>query len=479
MEYILTIDQGTTSTRSIIYDTGGNIAGMSRCKINQVYPENGWVEQLPDKLWESVIKSMKDAISIADIDVKSIISIGITNQRESTILWNKRTGKPVCNIISWQDRRENDLNKFREYFDIIKDKTGLIPDAYFSLPKILWILNRIKNTENTGDLLAGTVDSWILWKLTGGKIHATDYTNASRTMLFNIHTLNWDYDLLNLFKIPENILPDVYPSGYAFGYTNIKFTGKSIPVNAIMGDQNASMLGQNVNTGDIKNTYGTGAFIMANTGNEIKKSDKLISTLGYSISRNNVYYALEGSIMNSGSVFEWLNNVIKIKNIENFNIYDYKNDVFFVPAFSGLGSPYWDDHARGLIIGITRETGPEDIFASGIRSIGFQTADVINEIKKTLKVNEIKTDGGGSKNDHLMQFQADISGIRILRSGNIENTSAGIYYLSGIKSDLWDFQDIKNFWKYDRIFYPSIDENTRNNLYNRWGEAVKRSTKWL
>ncbi len=478
MEYILTIDQGTTSTKSTIYDTYRNIISISRCRINQLYPENGWVEQLPEEIWGSVIKSIKNSMRIAKIDFKSIRSIGITNQRESILLWDKNTGKPVYSIISWQDRRKNDLNKFKEYFDIIKNKTGLPPNAYFSLPKILWILKKIKN-KNIDNLFAGTIDSWIIWKLTGGKIHATDYTNASRTMLFNIHTLNWDSDLIDIFKVPENILPDVYPSGHGFGYTNIKFMGKPVEINAVMGDQNSSMLGQNINAGDIKNTYGTGSFIMANTGKEIKKSCRLISTVGYSVSKNDVYYALEGSIMNSGSVFEWLNSAIKIKNTENFNIYNYKNDVYFVPAFSGLGSPYWDDSARGLIIGITRETKPEDIFSAGIMSIAFQTADVINEIKKIFNVNKMKVDGAGSKNDYLMKFQSDILNIKIFRSENTENTSSGIYYLSGIKSDLWNINDIKNFWKYDYTFYPSIDENARNKLYKRWNKAVKRSMKWL
>ncbi|MEM0132649.1 glycerol kinase GlpK [Acidiplasma sp.] len=478
-KYFISIDEGTTSTRSVIFNDDGKIVGIESERINLYYPGNGLVEFNPLEIYNAVLRTLKKSMENAGIDSSQICSIGITNQRESIIIWNKRTGIPVYNGISWQDKRKMDIPDFNNYKKLIRRRTGLVANPYFSAMKIKWVLNNVKDelgTVKNGDLLAGTMDSWILWKLTNGAVHATDHTNASRTMLFNISKLSWDDDLLEIFKIPRDILPEVHSSTHNFGYA--KINGNSIPVMAMAGDQSASMVGQNaLSNGNVKNTYGTGSFIMANTGKRILNAHGLISTVAYSLNDGCAYYALEGSIFNSGSAFEWALKALNGKNT-GYNL-DNKNDVYFVPAFSGLGSPYWNDGARGMFIGITRNTGNKELISAVIKSIAFQVEDVIRIIRKKLGIIDLRCDGGSSRNDELMRFQARLSGINVLRSENPENTAAGIFYLNAVSSGIMKIDDIKHLWKFDRIFKPDLNPDSYINDYLIWRRAVRRSLNWI
>ncbi len=492
--YIASIDIGTTGTRCIIFDINGRLVSKSYIRNNLIYPHPGWVEQDPLEIIENVKFVIKDAIKKAKVEKGYIKAIGITNQRESVIAWNKKTGIPFYNIISWQDTRTKEICNYligEDYRKLIKNRTGLSINTYFSAPKIKWLLNNIEKFNESvkkNEAYVGTLDSWILWNLTGG-IFATDYTNASRTMLMDLKNLKWDYDLLNLFDINDNILPEIYPSsnkGY-FGFSTEDSPFKeNIPITGIIGDQQASLLGQACyDEGMVKNTYGTGSFILLNTGKEIKYSKHgLITTVAFGDGKN-VLYALEGSIAYTGSVIDWLKNNLRIlKNVnecEKIALSAGSSDgVYFVPSFSGLYAPYWDMNARGLIIGLTSFTKKDNIIHAALESIGFQTRDVLEAMQKDLnkKITELRVDGGASKNNYLMQIQSNILGIKVIRSRISDTTSLGAAFSAGLAIDFFS-SDLGKYYSIDEIFQPKNSESDREKSYKLWKNAVKRSKKWL
>ncbi len=486
-EYFLSLDEGTSSTKAIVWDKNGNPCGIGQNTFSQIFPEPGLVEHDPEDIWKFQRKSMDDAISSANIDYGSLISIGIANQRETTILWDKNTGIPLYNAIVWQDRRtKNITDKLIDQKKMIKEKTGLICDPYFSASKIRWIIdNRLRN-HKIEDIKFGTVDSWLLWKLTSGKVHATDYTNASRTMLFNIKKLDWDDELLELFHIPRSILPDVYPSSHIYGYTDSSITKNEIPISSVSGDQNASFFGQMAfSYGQAKNTYGTGSFLMANTGNKIKNIENLITTIGYGLDKSKIIYAIEGSVFIAGEVIQWLKNGLNFpdsnQEIEELARNVHSNSgLYFVPAFTGLGAPYWEPTARGVIIGITRGTTQSHIARSALESIAYQSNDIIEAIRSQagMQIKDLRVDGGASANDFLMQFQSNISNVNVRRSLIKETTSLGTCYLSGITMGEWTQNEIEKMWNEERIFRPQLSEDKRLKLYESWKKAVERSMHW-
>jgi len=494
-KYILSIDAGTTSSRAIIFDRQSNIVGVSQKEFPQIYPKPGWVEHDPLEIWNTQLFVVREVVKKCGIKAEEIDSIGITNQRETTILWNKTTGKPVYNAIVWQCRRTADYCrkiKDKGLSDYIRQATGLVVDAYFSATKIAWILDNVSGVREmaeNGELCFGTVDSWILYNLTGGKVHATDVSNASRTMLFNINDLKWDEKLLDEFNIPRSILPEVKDSSDNYG-TILKniLECDGISVNGIAGDQQASLFGQTCFTkGEAKNTYGTGCFLMMNTGSEVVRSEKgLLSTIGWKIGENTVY-ALEGSIFIGGAVVQWLRDELKMLDSASDSEYfatkvSDNGGVYIVPAFVGLGTPYWDSYARGTITGLTRGTGKSHIIRAALESICYQTKDVFeviyNECNLTLK--ELKVDGGACSNNFLMQFQSDMLSVPVYRPVIIETTALGAAYFAGLHSGMWkNLDEIKQSWKPEKIFQPKMDETEKSNLYKNWKKAVKRSMSWV
>lgn len=494
-KYILAIDQGTTSSRAIIFNQAGETVCMVNQEFPQLYPEPGWVEHDPVDIIESQISVAKKAIEMASINPDQIAAIGVTNQRETTIVWDKNTSKPVYNAIVWQCRRTASMcDQFKKlgYEDTIRKKTGLVLDAYFSATKLKWILDNVEGARQKaerGELLFGTVDSWLIWNLTGGKIHATDYSNASRTMLFNIHSLNWDEELLELFNIPEQMLPDVLPSSTVYGYTHKEIFGVEIPICGNAGDQQAALFGQICcEPGMVKNTYGTGCFILMNTGNKIVDSKHgLLTTIGWVLNDKSMCYALEGSVFSAGATVQWLRDGLKIVEKASDTEYLAKSvkdsaGVYFVPAFVGLGAPYWDMYARGTIIGITRGCTREHIVRAALESIAYQTRDVVEVMSEEsgIKLHCLRVDGGASANDFLMQFQADILGVPVERPTVSETTALGAAYLAGLAVGYWkDHSEIKKQWKLDRRFEPQMDPETREELYKKWKNAVTRSLGWV
>ncbi len=489
-KYILSLDQGTTSSRAVLFDQDGIICGISQKETKQIYPKHGWVEQDPIEIYQSQLQTLQDVIKENDIKLSSIVAIGITNQRETTVVWNKKTGKPVYNAIIWQDKRtsnycKNLKNKGLE--ETVKEKTGLVIDSYFSATKIKWILDNVPNAKKqaeNGELLFGTIDTWLLWNLTQGKVHATDYSNASRTLLFNIKTLQWDDDLLKIFDIPKSLLPQVKDSSYHFGDFN--FQGKNIPITGIAGDQQAALFGQACfKKGDTKSTYGTGCFLLMNSGEKPQFSNNgLLTTIAWGIN-NKIYYALEGSVFNAGSAIQWLRDGLEIiKSAKETEIIanKIKDDysVFVVPAFSGLGAPYWDMDARGAIFGLTLDTGKNHIIKATLEAIAYQCKDLIlamqEDSKKTL--NFLKVDGGASANNYLMQFQADILNVKIERTKVLESTAQGAAFLAGIGIGLWKIEDILRNRDIEKEFIPAMEEQKRIKLYKNWKKAVKRSMDW-
>ncbi|MGC8662778.1 MAG: glycerol kinase GlpK [Thermoplasmata archaeon] len=492
--YIVSIDVGTTGTRCIIFNENAKIVSKSYKKNKLIYPHPGWVEQDPFEIIENVNYVVKEAIKIAKAEMGDIISIGVTNQRESIVSWNKITGMPYYNIISWQDTRTNNICSNlieNDYEKLIKGKSGLSINTYFSAPKIEWLnenIEKFRTGIEKSEAYVGTIDSWVVWNLTG-KIFATDYTNASRTMLMNLKKLNWDADLLDIFKIPENILPEIFPSsnrGY-FGFTKKDGPFKeNIPISGIIGDQQASLLGQACyEEGMVKNTYGTGSFILMNTGKEIKYSKHgLITTLAFGDGKN-VSYALEGSIAYTGFVIEWLKDNLglldKVEESERLSSLAGSSDgVYFVPSFSGLYAPYWDMEARGLIIGLTSFTKKEHIIHAALESIGYQTRDVLDAMQKDIgkTITELRVDGGASENNYLLQLQSDILGIDVIRSGIFETTALGAAFSAGIAIDYFK-KDLWNYYSIDEIFRPKISKQEREKAYSFWKKAVNRSKKWL
>lgn len=492
-EYIMALDQGTTSSRAILFNKHGDIIATAQKEFKQYYPKPGWVEHDPMEIWGTQSGVIREVMDRAAVRPEQIASIGITNQRETTVIWEKESGKPIYNAIVWQCRRTasicNEL-KDRGLGEYIRENTGLIVDAYFSATKIKWILDNVEGARkkaNEGKLLFGTMDTWLIWNLTKGKVHATDYSNASRTMVYNIHSLEWDEFLLNELDIPRSLLPEVRPSSYLYGYTDANDFRGRIPITGVAGDQQAALFGQVCfYEGMAKNTYGTGCFMLMNTGEKAIKSNKgLLTTIAWGID-DKVYYALEGSIFVAGAVVQWLRDEMKI--IRSADETEYlaskvpdTNGVYLVPAFVGIGAPYWDMYARGTIVGITRGTKVEHIVRASLESIAYETRDVLEAMEEDsgISLKALKVDGGAVVNNFLMQFQADILNVVVERPVTRETTALGVAYLSGLKVGYWNgLEDIVDNWKVDRVFIPEMDKDQRESLYRNWKRAVERSLSW-
>ena len=493
-KYIMALDQGTTSSRAILFDKEGNIVATSQKEFTQFYPKVGWVEHNPMEIWGSQSGVMREVLETNSIRPEEVCAIGITNQRETTIVWEKSTGKPVNNAIVWQCRRTSEICdelKEKGYEKLIKDKTGLILDAYFSATKIKWILDNVEGAREkaeNGELLFGTVDTWLIWNLTRGKVHVTDYTNAARTMLYNIKELKWDDEILEIFDIPKSMLPDVKPSSYVYGHTDEgMLSGAQIPIAGCAGDQQAALFGQTCfEEGSAKNTYGTGCFMLMNTGENIVESKHgLLTTIAWGVD-GKVEYALEGSIFIGGASIQWLRDELRVlydaKQSEFYaNSVKDTNGVYVVPAFAGLGAPYWDMYARGAIMGLTRGANRAHLVRATLESIAYQVKDVLNAMQEDsgLKLKDLRVDGGASSNNFLMQFQSDILDVNIDRPKVVETTALGAAYLAGLAVEFYNNKDeIKKSWIIDREFIPNMSDDKRNLLYKGWKKAVSRSLLW-
>lgn len=489
-KYILALDQGTSSSRAIVFDHEGRICATAQKEFPQHFPKPGWVEHDPKDIWSSEASVIAEAITSMGINGLNIAGIGITNQRETTIVWDAETGEPVYNAIVWQDRRTSeycDSLKEQNLTGFIREKTGLIIDAYFSATKIRWILENVPGARaraEAGKLRFGTVDTWLLWNLTRGECHMTDVSNASRTMLFNIHTLNWDEDLMKLFGIPMSMLPEVHSSSEIYGYTKTTIFAHKVPVAGIAGDQQAALFGQMCTTpGSVKNTYGTGCFLLMNSGTKpIKSSHNLLTTIAWKIG-DTVNYALEGSIFVGGSVVQWLRDGLGIikssSEIESLAMTVPDNGgVYFVPALTGLGAPYWDQYAKGTICGLTRGTTAAHIARAALEGIAFETMDIVNAMEHDagIKLAELKVDGGASRNNLMMQFQADILGTKVIRPKVTETTAMGACYLAGLATGYWDsLDDIKRQWNADKVFEPLAPAEKVLKLKEGWANAIGRT----
>ena len=489
-KYILALDQGTTSSRAIVFDHDGKICSVAQKEFTQYFPKPGWVEHNPNEIWSSQASVIAESISAIDINGLDIAGIGITNQRETTIVWDVDTEEPIYNAIVWQDRRTADFCdklKAEGLIDTIREKTGLIIDAYFSGTKIKWILDNVpgaRQRAEQGKLRFGNVDSWLVWRLTRGEVHVTDVTNASRTMLFNINTLKWDADLLKLLDIPVSMLPEVKTSSEVYGHTKTTIFAHEVPISGIAGDQQAALFGQMcIEPGAIKNTYGTGCFVMLNTGEKpVKSENNLLTTIAWKIG-DKINYALEGSIYVGGSVVQWLRDglccIKSSSEIEELaaSVPD-SGGVFFVPALTGLAAPYWDQHARGTIIGITRGTTTAHIARAALDGIAFQTYDIARAMAKDMgaPLTELKVDGGASRNNLLMQYQANLLGIKVVRPKITETTALGAAYLAGLAVGFWkDLDEIKQQWQVERTFDPVPDNEEIAATKQGWADAVRRT----
>ncbi|SHI15807.1 glycerol kinase [Sporobacter termitidis DSM 10068] len=489
--YILALDQGTTSSRAIIFDKRQSIIAMAQRELQQIFPQEGWVEQDPMEIYASQYAVMMEAVTKSGIDIREIAAIGITNQRETAVVWDRTTGRPVYNAIVWQCRRTSDLVAalVRDgHGDYIREATGLVPDAYFSGPKIKWILD---NVEGAGDkaarseLLFGTVDTWLIWKLTNGQVHATDYTNASRTMLYNIHTLSWDDRLLELQGIPRDMLPEVHPSSHIYGYVPLQ--GVIVPIAGVAGDQQAALFGQTCfYEGEAKNTYGTGCFLLMNTGDTpVVSRNGLITTIAAGASEK-IAYALEGSVFTGGAVVQWLRDEMRFfSDSADAEFLACKvrdtGGVYLVPAFTGLGAPYWDMYARGIVVGLTRGTKREHIIRAALESIAYQSYDLVAAMERDTgtPLNALSVDGGASQNSFLMQFQADLLGRDVLRPRVYETTALGAAYLAGLAVGMWrGLDEIKRLWSMEHRFEPNMDEARRTGLLDGWRRAVGHCLGW-
>ncbi len=492
MKYILALDQGTTSSRAIIFDHSSKIVSVAQKEYEQIFPKSGWVEHNPKEIWESQIGTAIEALQKADLRAEDIAAIGITNQRETTLIWDRKTGEPIYNAIVWQDRRTSSFcNEIKaKHGDLIRAKTGLEVDAYFSASKINWILDNIvdaREKAENGELCFGTVDTWLVWNLTNGEQHLTDVSNVSRTMLFNINDLTWDDELLEIFSVPKAILPEVRTSSEIYSEVQNPDELSRIKISGIAGDQQAALFGQICfDEGSTKSTYGTGCFLLQNTGGKaVESKNHLLTTIAWQIG-DETEYALEGSVFIGGAVVQWLRDSLEIIG-ESSEVEDLANSVedsagvYFVPAFVGLGTPHWNQEARGLIIGLTRGTGKAHIARAALESIAFQTADLLSAMQKDsgIKLQELRVDGGATKNDSLLQFQADILQIPVVRSKILETTALGAGYLAGLAVGFWDSkEDLKNHWQEDKRFEPKMSKEKADELRNKWNEAVKRSLNW-
>ena len=493
-QYVMALDQGTTSSRCILFNHAGDICGMAQREFEQIYPHPGWVEQNPREIWSSQYSVMAQVMAENGIDAKQIKGIGITNQRETTIIWNRYTGEPVYNAIVWQCRRTAEMIDAlkEEGFDrVIREKTGLIADAYFSASKIAWILDHVEGAREQaekGDLLFGTVDTWLIWNLTGGLVHVTDYTNASRTMLFDIHKLCWDEEILAKFHIPRAMLPEVKPSSCIYGYTDEKVLVGNVPIAGAAGDQQAALFGQGCyQPGDVKNTYGTGCFLLMNTGTDpVMSGNGLLTTIAASTDPAKVEYALEGSIFVAGAANQWLRDGMRLvestPETEKYASQVEDTDgVYIVPAFAGMGAPYWNQYARGTVVGLTRGCTREHFIRATLESIAYQAYDVIKAMEEDagVRLNVLKVDGGASANNMLMQFQADINNTIVHRPKCIETTALGAAYLAGLATGYWKSKDeIKENWQLGRAFESEMDEEKRNQLLKGWKRAVRCAIAW-
>ena len=492
-KYIMAMDQGTTSSRCILFDKAGNICSSAQKEFAQYYPKPGWVEHDPHEIWSSQMAVAIEAMGKIGADAGDIAAIGITNQRETTIVWDKKTGNPVYPAIVWQCRRTSDMIeelKQDGFADKIREKTGLIPDAYFSATKIKWILDYVdgaREAAERGELLFGTVDTWLIWKLTKGQVHVTDYTNASRTMLFDIYKKQWDKEILEYFNIPKSMLPEVKSSSCIYGYTNENLIGGSIPISGAAGDQQSALFGQCCfRAGDVKNTYGTGCFLLMHTGKQAVRSEHgLLTTIAVNPD-GTPGYALEGSVFVAGAAIQWLRDEMQILNsAPESELYCLSvpdtNGVYVVPAFTGLGAPYWDQYARGAVLGLTRGAGKAHLIRATVESLAYQVTDVIHAMEKDsgMKLSSLRVDGGASANNFLMQFQSDLLDVQVVRPSCIETTALGAAYLAGLAAGFWkDAEEIRQNWKQEREFSPSVEPEKREDLLKGWQKAVRCTFQW-
>ena len=491
--YILALDQGTTSSRSMLFDKQGNIISVAQKEFKQIFPQPGWVEHDADEIWSTQFGTMAEAVAKAHINMKQVAGIGITNQRETTVVWDRKTSQPIYHAILWQDRRtaENcDELKTANHGGMIQQKTGLIIDAYFSATKLKWIVDNVdgaRTKAENGELAFGTIDTWLTWKLTNGEVHVTDVSNASRTMLFNIHTLQWDEELLKLFNIPAAVLPEVKPSSKIYGVTGNIIPDSRIPIAGIAGDQQAALFGQLcTQPGMVKNTYGTGCFMLMNTGEKaIASKNNLLTTIAWQID-GKTEYALEGSVFIAGAVVQWLRDELKIirtsAEVEELAAQVQDTDgVYLVPAFAGLGAPHWNQYARGTIFGLTRGSSNAHIARAALDSIAYQTYDVLKamEADAGIHIRELRVDGGATVNNQLMQFQSDLLNTKVVRPKITETTALGAAYLAGLAVGYWkNVGEIQEQWQVDKSFSPAMDDTKRNELVNGWQRAVKAAVAW-
>ena len=493
MKYIMSLDQGTTSSRCVLFDHAGNICAMAQKEFRQIFPQPGWVEHDAMELWDTTLEVSRAAIGKLGITAEDIAAIGITNQRETTVVWDKNTGELIANAIVWQCRRTSEIIDTlvsEGHAEAIRKKTGLVPDAYFSGSKIKWLLDHVEGARTRaecGELLFGTIDTWLIWKLTGGKVHVTDYTNASRTMLYNIHDLCWDEELLKLLDIPKQMLPEVKPSSCVYGTSDFSLYGGEIPISGGAGDQKCYLFGQCCfEPGEMKNTYGTGCFLLMNTGTEpVESKNGLVTTIavGY---EDHVEYALEGSIFVAGAAIQWLRDQLCVVSsaAESQQYAEAVPDTagaYVVPAFTGLGAPYWSQRARGAIVGVTRGFGREHLVRATLESLAYQTYDIAKAMEQDsgIPIKWLKVDGGASANSFLMQFQSDVLGCDVVRPQCIETTALGAAYLAGLAVGYWkSLEDIRGNWSVDKVFIPGIRDERRNELLKGWNKAVKCALMW-
>ncbi|ULG73172.1 glycerol kinase GlpK [Macrococcus brunensis] len=488
-QYILSIDQGTTSTRSMIFNKAGEVVGVAQREFKQYFPKSGWVEHNANEIWQTVLSTMSDVLVDTDIKASQIAAIGITNQRETAVVWDKNTERPIHNAIVWQSRQTQDICddlKSRDLEQEFRDKTGLLLDPYFSGTKVKWILDNVdgaREKADKGDLLFGTIDTWLVWKLSGGKAHVTDYSNASRTLMYNIYDLKWDDQLLDYLTVPKEMLPEVKESSEVYGETvGHHFFGQQVPIAGIAGDQQAALFGQACfEAGEAKNTYGTGCFMLMNTGEKAVKSESgLLTTLAYGLD-GKVNYALEGSIFVAGSAIQWLRDGMRmVRNAPESEIYANRvtstEGVYVVPAFVGLGTPYWDSEARGAVFGLTRGTEKEHFIRATLESLAYQSRDVLDAMEKDsgIQLKALRVDGGAVKNNFLMQFQSDLLHVPVQRPEVNETTALGAAYLAGLAVDFWTSkEEIRDRWKLEKEFCPEMEETEREELYEGWQTAVK------
>ena len=493
MKYIMSLDQGTTSSRCILFDHAGNICSTAQREFRQIFPQPGWVEHDAMEIWRTTLEVAKNAMEKLGVEADQIAAIGITNQRETTVIWDKETGLPICNAIVWQCRRTSgiiDELVAQGHSDMIRGKTGLIPDAYFSGSKIKWMLDNVpgaRQQAEEGKLLFGTIDTWLIWKLTGGRVHVTDHTNASRTMLYNIHELCWDEELLKLLDVPKAILPEVKPSSYVYGHTDYELLGGEIPIAGAAGDQQCAMFGQCCFTpGEMKNTYGTGCFLLLNTGETpVESKNGLVTTIAVGFD-DHVEYALEGSIFVAGAAIQWLRDQVDVLTSAKES-YAYATSVqdtvgaYVVPAFTGLGAPYWKQHARGCVVGITRGFARAHLIRATLESLAYQTYDICKAMEQDsgIPITALKVDGGACANDFLMQFQSDVLNCEVQRPRCIETTALGAAYLAGLAVNYWKgLNDIRKNWAINATFRPQMEEDTRAKLLKGWHKAVQCAILW-